>query len=181
MKEELIVKKAKKGNQEAFGQLYDKYITKIYRFIFFKVETKSEAEDITQQVFLKAWQNIYSFKNKKGARFSSWLYRIAKNAVIDHYRTKKEYIDIEDIKYDKEFASSSDIEEKIQNTKKFKEVKKAIQNLSEDEQEVVVMKFVDELSNKEIGKILNKTQGTIRVIQYRALKKLKNFFEEKNE
>src|SRR6056297_1768996 len=178
MKEEEIVKKARKGDKKAFGKLYDEHISSIYRFIIFKVNTKSEAEDITQKVFLKAWQNIHSFKTKKGAKFSSWLYRIAKNAVIDHYRTSKDHTDIEDVKHSQKFASSPEIEQKLQNSKKFKEVKEALKNLTEDEQEVIVMKFIEELSNKEIGKALDKTQGAVRVTQHRALKKLKNFFQE---
>jgi RNA polymerase sigma-70 factor, ECF subfamily len=180
MNENKLVKKARKGDSQAFGKLYDKYIDKIYRFIFFKVNNSSEAEDITQQVFLKSWQNIKNYKPKKGAQFSSWLYRIARNSVIDHYRTSKNHTDIESIKED-EFIETPEFEEKIDRFEKINKVKKSLYILTEDEKDVVIMKFVEEFSNKEIGKVLDKNQGTIRVIQYRALKKLKLHFKDYDE
>ncbi len=178
MNEKKIIKKARKGDQEAFGQLYDKYISGIYRFVFFRINDKSETEDLTQQVFLKAWQNVSSFKIKKEAKFSSWLYRIAKNLIIDYYRTAKDHINIDDIKYDQQFAISYKLEEKIDNLTKFKQVKKSLTILTEDEQDVIIMKFVEEFSNEEIAQALDKSRGAVRVTQHRALKKIKCFFQE---
>ncbi len=177
MNENKLVKKAKRGDSEAFGKLYDRYISQIYRFVFFKVNNIPEAEDITQQVFLKTWQNIRSYKFKRGARFSSWLYSIARNSVIDYYRTSKKHTDIEDVKYDSRFTTSPKFDEKLDRDKKVKQVEKSLSVLTEDERDVVIMKFVEEFSNKEIEETLGKSQGTIRVIQYRALKKLKSYFK----
>lgn len=86
--EERLIKEAQSGKAEAFGKLYDDHISRIYRFILLKVSRKTDAEDITHQVFLSAWQNIRSYKIQ-GNPFSSWLYKIAHNAVIDFYRTQK--------------------------------------------------------------------------------------------
>lgn len=95
--ERKLVLKAREGNEEAFGQLYDKYMPAIYRFVFLKVGgQKAQAEDISHEVFLNAWQNIKNFRFQ-GYPFSSWLYRIAGNAVIDYYRTRKVNLDIETV------------------------------------------------------------------------------------
>lgn len=181
MNEERLAKKAKRGDSEAFGKLYDKYVVKIYRFVLFKVNSKFEAEDITQQVFLKTWQNIRSYKTKRGAKFSSWLYHIARNSVIDHYRTSKNQTSLEDIKHDTQFAAPPDFDEAIDRSDKLGEVKKSIAILTEDEKDVVIMKFVEEFSNKEVGDVLDKSQGAVRVIQHRALKKLKRHFDEQKK
>ena len=88
MKEEDLINKAKNRDSEAFGLLYDQYLPAIYRFILLKTSHKVTAEDLTHQVFLNAWQNIENYQSR-GFPFSSWLYRIANNAVIDYYRTDK--------------------------------------------------------------------------------------------
>jgi len=92
--EKKLVKKARKGQAEAFGLLYNRHLPAIYRFIFLKVNHQQDAEDLTHQVFLQAWQGIKSYR-LKGFPFSSWLYRIASNKVVDYYRTKKTYIELE--------------------------------------------------------------------------------------
>lgn len=178
MNEIRLVKKAKKGDSEAFGKLYDVYVEKIYRFVFFKVRSRFEAEDITQQVFLKTWQNIKTYKPQKGAGFSSWLYRIARNSVIDHYRTAKDHVDIENLKNDVQFTSVPDMGQGIDRIERFKKIEESLVILTDDERDVIVMKFIEELSNKEIGDVLDKNQGAIRVIQHRALKKLKSNLEK---
>jgi len=94
--EESLIKKAQKGHGESFGKLYDLYMPRIFRFIVLKVGTRQDAEDLTQQVFVNAWRHIHSFEFQ-GFPFSSWLYRIASNAVIDHYRTSRPTYDIEKI------------------------------------------------------------------------------------
>jgi len=91
-----VIKGAQKGNSESFGILYDHYSHQIYRFILMRVSHKQEAEDLTHEVFLNAWQNIDNY-DYRGLPFSSWLYRIARNRVIDHYRTKKEVVSIDNV------------------------------------------------------------------------------------
>jgi len=176
MKEEELIKKAQDGEAGAFGEIYDIYLPKIYRFVFIKVSRKEDAEDLSHQVFLSAWQNIQSF-HFQGFPFSSWLYKIAWNAVIDHYRTKKPEESIELIAEDA-ISESSDFTKEIDINFEIGLVKKAILQLEEDQQNVIVMKFVNELSNKEIAGILGKSEGAVRVIQHRALKQLKEHINE---
>ena len=169
--EELLIKKAKNGEAAAFGELYDEYLAKIYRFVFFKVGRKQDAEDVTHQVFMSAWANMKSY-DYRGLPFSSWLYRMALNAVIDFYRTRKSNERLETVAEEK-FAVEPRLAEQIDRDLELKTVKTALQKLEPDQQSVLIMKFVDDLSNKEIAQALNKSEGAIRVIQHRALKQLK--------
>ena len=85
---EQLIEQAKNGNINSFGKVYDSLVEKVYRFIFFKVESRETAEDLTQGVFLKALENIEKYR--KNTSFLAWIYTIARNSVIDHYRTKKQ-------------------------------------------------------------------------------------------
>ncbi len=175
MKEEELISKAQKGESEAFGRLYDEHFPRIYRFIFIKVSRKQDAEDLSHQVFLSAWKNIRNYTHK-GLPFSSWLYKIAHNAVIDFYRTKRVHIDIDDVGEEKLGLSPGPAHE-VEVSLEMERVRRALQTMKEDEQNVLIMKFVDELGNREIAEALGKTEGAIRVIQHRALKSLKKLLE----
>jgi len=94
--ERQLVLQAQDGNPEAFGQLYDAYMERIYRFVYFRVEDEQTAEDITSQVFLKAWSNLDRFSFNR-TPYLAWLYTIAHNAVIDHYRTRKVTTALDDV------------------------------------------------------------------------------------
>ncbi|MFA6136281.1 MAG: sigma-70 family RNA polymerase sigma factor [Candidatus Paceibacterota bacterium] len=171
-----LAERAIMGEAPAFGLLYDRYQPGIFRFIYLKVGHREEAEDLTHQVFLSAWQNINSFKDQ-GLPISSWLYRIARNKVIDHYRTKKNLIDIEKV------TEEVVVEEKAgEETIKKMEIEVVYQSLSKltpDQQEIIILRFVEELSYEEISKIIGKNQGAIRVLQFRAIRKLKKMIGKK--
>lgn len=179
MKEEELIYKAQKGEKEAFGRLYDEYFPRIYRFIFLKVSRKEDAEDLSHQVFMSAWKNISGY-TMKGLPFGSWLYKISQNAVIDFYRTKKTHFDIEEINEEK-LGVSGDAEREVNVSIEMEKVRRALKLLKEDEQTILIMKFVDELGNKEIADVTGKTEGAIRVIQHRALKQLKKILEEESK
>src|SRR6266404_5085110 len=94
--EENLIQRAIKGKASAFGSLYDYYQPKIYRFVLIKVGRREEAEDLTHQIFLSAWQNIRNYK-QLGFPFSSWLYKIARNQITDYYRSKRENANIDNV------------------------------------------------------------------------------------
>jgi RNA polymerase sigma-70 factor (ECF subfamily) len=173
--EQLLISTAKKGDRDAFGQLYGHYHPAIYRFVAAKVSFRHEAEDITHEVFLKAWKSLPSYK-EKGFPFSSWLYRIARNRVIDHYRTKKNDSDIENVS-DEFVKIVDDIEESIDHLIDFERVREKLSQLSSDQQDVLILKFVEDMEIAEIASILKKKEGAIRIIQHRALNKLKQLLE----
>jgi len=175
--ERKLISKAKEGKEEAFGQLYDKYMPAIYRFVFLKVGAqKAQAEDICHEVFLNAWQNIKNFRFQ-GYPFSSWLYRIALNAVIDYYRTRKVNIDI-DLVPEEAMATNASLHESLDDKFDLQMVKMCLTKLEPSYQDVLIMKFIEELSNKEIAAALDKSEGAIRVVQHRAIKQLKKFIED---
>ena len=176
MKESELILQAKKGDAEAFGTLYDTYAPAIYRFVLFKVGSKSDAEDVTHQVFLKAWKSMKKYRDE-GHPFSSWLYRIAQNTIIDHYRSTRTHRDIDTLPEDA-LAETPGFEESVDRGLRAEVVHRAIRELDDMSQNVLLMKFVNDLSNKEISATLQKSEGAIRVIQHRALKQLKNFLEK---
>ncbi|MEK7520479.1 MAG: sigma-70 family RNA polymerase sigma factor, partial [Patescibacteria group bacterium] len=174
--EKEIVERAKGGEAEAFGALYDHYQPKIYRFVLLKTSHKETAEDLTHQAFLAAWQNIHKFSHR-GFPFGSWLYQIAKNSVIDHYRAAKPTTPLENVA--ELISSSVNHEERADSRLKIQSVYEALKQLSGDHQDVIIMRFIEELSPGEIAKALGKTEGAVRVMQHRALSALKNTLKEK--
>lgn len=174
--ERKLVEKARNGDGQAFGGLYDRYQLKIYRFIFLKVSKKPEAEDLTQQVFLNAWENISDYEFR-GFPFSSWLYRIANNAVIDYYRSGRNYQSFDELS-DERAMDFPDWAKELDRDFDFQLVKNSLSRLDSDYQSVLIMKFIEDLSNKEIAIVLGKSEGAIRVIQHRALKQLKKYVDE---
>ena len=168
--EKNIIEKAIKGEASAFGLLYDKYQAQIYRFIYLKVGHREEAEDLTHQVFLKTWGSISGY-NFQGFPFSSWLYSIARNQVIDYYRTKKEIVTLESVAELKtENPSYSSV---MDNNSDIEKVKKAIYQLNPQQQDVIILRFIEDLSLREVASILNKTETSVKLLQHRAIKNLK--------
>ncbi len=175
--EKELVLKAQKGDNAAFGALYDRHLPAIYRFILLKVGGhKGEAEDLTAEVFLSAWQGIGRFEFK-GYPFSSWLYRIARNAVIDHYRTAKKNVSLEAVP-EEVFADRPETDERVDIGFAIARVQTHLAKLEPAYQDVLIMKFVEDMSNHEIAAALQKSEGAVRVIQHRALKQLKRSLEE---
>jgi len=168
--EENLIRSAVKGRPSAFGSLYDHYQPKIYRFVLIKVGRREEAEDLTHQVFLQAWQNIRNYQDL-GFPFSSWLYQIARNQIVDHYRTKKTEADIEDVI--EELVVPAAAQFIAERNLELEHVRRAIQKLKPEHQDVIVLRFVEDLSIKEVAAALQKTEGAIKLVQHRALKELK--------
>jgi len=169
--EKQLVKNAVRGDSSAFGSLYDRYQPMIYRFVFVKVGRREDAEDITHQVFTAAWTNIRSYKDL-GHPFSSWLYQIARNHVIDHYRARKNETSLE--KMDPEYfvmpaTAQFDLTTKLEMEK----VRAAIKILKPDYQDVIIMRFIEDLPLKEVAKALDRTEGAVKLMQHRAMKELK--------
>lgn len=179
MKESTLISKAKKGDSEAFGQLYDTYMPAIYRFVLVKTSNKAEAEDITHQVFLKAWRSMPNYKDQ-GHPFSSWLYRIAQNKVIDFYRTSRSHRDIDKLPEDL-LKSDTDLEDRTETLLQARFVRSVMEELDNVSRDVLLLRFVNDLSHKEIGATLGKSEGAIRVIQHRALKQVRTYLEKRHE
>lgn len=167
-----LVEKSQNGDPKAFGELYERFIDKIFRFIFFRVGRKEVAEDLTQTVFLKALENIKSFR--KESQFSSWLFAIARNSVIDHYRGKKPVFRLGEFDELLVKDNTNDYESKEQ----LAETLNAIGRLKEEEREVIILHSIEEYSFEEIARITKKSSGALRILKHRALKKLKSELEK---
>ena len=175
--ERQLVLQAQAGNSEAFGYLYDAYMERIYRFVYFRVEDQQTAEDITSQVFLKAWSNLDRFSFNR-TPYLAWLYTIAHNAVIDHYRTRKVTTALDDVQLSQPDHSEI-VENEIDLTVEMQSVKTALQALTDDQQKVLTLKFIEGMSNNEIARHLGKREGAIRALQMRGLQALARQLEEK--
>jgi RNA polymerase sigma-70 factor (ECF subfamily) len=171
--EDKLIRDAIRGLSSAFGSLYGHYQPQIYRFVFLKVGRREEAEDITHQVFLSAWTNVASYKDR-GHPFSSWLYQIARNKVIDHYRTNKVDLPLEI--FEEVLVSSDDSPlEDFETKSTTEEVQRAIARLKPEYQEVIILRFVEDLPLKEVAAITGKSEGAIKLLQHRAVKNLKQY------
>ena len=169
--EEELIKSAVGGDSSAFGSLYDHYQPMIYRFVVVKVGSREEAEDITHHVFLSAWTKVRTYKHR-GNPFSSWLYQIARNLVIDHYRLQKGDISLDKLDPDSSFipaVTQDDLFTKIQ----LEKVHRAIAELKPDYQDVIILRFIEDLPLKEAATILKKSEGAVKLAQHRAIKELK--------
>jgi RNA polymerase sigma-70 factor, ECF subfamily len=175
--EAYLVQQAKTGNSEAFAQLYDAYVERVYRYIYFRTSEDAATEDLVSQVFLKAWENLGRYK-VGGSPFIAWLYTIARNLVIDYYRaTKKDVLPLEAA-----VALPSDREspdEEAQLHFDLEAMRDALQFLTGDQQQVLILKFIAGLPNENIARIMNKREGTIRGLQMRALQTLSKYMQEK--
>ena len=164
-----LVKRAAGGDLEAFGELYGIYLDRIYRYVFYQIRDKMTAEDITEEVFVKAWKAIKSCQGKEKT-FSSWLYRIAHNQVIDNLRSQRKCLSTEETE---SLADVSNPELEAEGNWERQELLATLSCLPQSQRQVIILKFIEGLDNREIEQIMGKRQGAIRVLQMRALTTLR--------
>lgn len=168
-----LVDKASSGDFEAFGKIYSMYLDPIYRYVFYQVKDKMAAEDITEEVFVKAWKAISTCRGK-GRTFSAWLYRIAHNQVINVFRSRrKEWLSLETAVLSVNCVAESRVEAGLE----WQELSELITRLPENQRQVILLKFIEGLDNAEIAQVMGKKEGAIRVLQMRALSKLRQELE----
>lgn len=176
--EATLVQRAIGRDAGAFGQLYDMHVDRVYRHVYHRVGNRADAEDVTQQVFLRAWQAIDRYK-KTGSPFVAWLMTISHNLVVDFYRTAKDRAFVEAEALADSPASSP--ERVAEMGFEQQRLRRAILQLSGDEQRVVVLRFMEGFEFTEIACVLNKKEGNIRVILHRALVKLRDILAKEQQ
>lgn len=173
-----LVQRAIQHDAEAFGKLYDMNVDRVYRHIYYQVGNEEDAQDLTQQVFLKAWQAIHRYK-KTASPFIAWLMTISRNLVVDFYRTRKDKANIEaEVLAD---HSAPGPEQAAEGSFEQERLRKAILKLGGDEQQVVILRFIEGFEFAEIASLLKKKEGNIRVILHRALVKLHDILEKEGK
>ncbi len=175
--EKMLAERAAKRDEQAFAKLYDLYVDKIYKYIYYKSGRTDEAEDLTAQVFLKAWEAIGHYK-WEGYPFSTWLYRIAHNQMIDYYRTHRETFPLDTARARE---STVDPLEAAERTFTSGQIRAALQHLTHDQQRVVVLRFLEGYSTSEVASIMDKDPDAIRALQHRALRALQPWMSEQKE
>ncbi len=167
-----LVRACQTGNQEAFSALYEAFLKPIYNFIYYKTHHRETAEDLTSQTFFKALDTISRCDPDKGT-FSSWIYRIARNTVIDHYRTAKLVGDIED---HTELKSTLDQTEETHVRLELAKVENLLSALTPDQREVLILRFWQQLSFAEISTVLSISEGTAKMRLARGVSALKQVY-----
>lgn len=168
-----LVDRARNGDAEAFGALYDRFQPEIVRYLAHRVGDPDTAEDLAQQVFLKAWQAIPRYE-ARGVPFKAWLYRMAHNQMVDHFRTRKQTADLDGI----DVPEDAEAESIVLAAEMSAALEQALGRLSEDHRQVLTLRFLMEKSAKEIGEIMGRKEVTVRGLQMRALQALRREIEE---
>ena len=178
--EEETLYKAIEGNKEAFGLLYDRYTAQIFRYFHIRTSDVQISEDLTETVFIRAWTHLPNFgKRGKGKNFRAWLFQISHHLLVDFYRASNGETEVE---------LSESLQEKSKPILVQLEIKErnnsliqAVRALEDKYQHVIIARFSSGLTIEETAKSLGLSNGNVRVIQYRALKKLKEYLREEND
>jgi RNA polymerase sigma factor (sigma-70 family) len=170
-----LVQRAIRHDTEAFGKLYDIHVDRIYKHIYYRMGNETDAEDLTQQVFLKAWQAIHRYKRTESP-FVAWLMTISHNVIVDFHRTRRDKADLETETLADDPASRP--EQTTEAGFEQRRLRRVILQLGSDEQQVVVLRFMEGFEFREIASVIGKKEGNVRVILHRALVKLRNILEK---
>jgi RNA polymerase sigma-70 factor, ECF subfamily len=174
LKEKIALLRLRQGDTEAFGFIYDTYIEKIYRYIYFRVSDVGIAHDISQEVFLQTWEYIVA--NNTIDSLQSFLYRVAYHKIVDHYRFKERQAVLLD-----EVKEELRVPETASAVVDLELLKKHIGKLKQEYQDVILLRHVEGLSIAEIGDILEKDANNVRVTLHRATAALKEVYQSKQE
>jgi RNA polymerase sigma-70 factor (ECF subfamily) len=166
-----LVELAKRGDAEAFGQLYDHYLSTVYRYVYYRVGAHALAEDLTSETFLRALRSLPSFR-WQGRDFGAWLVTIARNLVTDHYKSGRFRLEVatsDILDYD---SAADGPEDDVLTTLTNEELVKAVKQLGADQQECLVLRFLNGLSVAETARVLAKSEGAVKQLQLRAVRNL---------
>jgi RNA polymerase sigma-70 factor (ECF subfamily) len=165
-----LILMSKSGDLEAYGEVYRRYLAPIYRFIRLRVSTDRDAEDLTEQVFLKAFEALDTYK-ERGVPYSAYLYQVARNLVVDTYRAQPPVESMSDL--EAIAGSSSGSEQEIINRQSLEEIKQALERLPEHYQEVIHLRVIMGMQTKQAAAWMDRKPANVRVLLHRALKSLR--------
>jgi len=176
----VLMRLAKSGDTEAFGALYELYFVPVFRYIYLRIKNKEETKDLAQTVFLKVFRSLSNFREQNKSPLA-YFFTIARNTVIDHWRTKKgASLDDPESVFEQISEKANNPFELVAKEETNQAVRRAIGQLTDDQQEVIVLKFINEMPNKEIAVLLGKTEEAVRQLQCRALKAMRQILKNQN-
>lgn len=167
-----LVQFARQGDTQAYGEIYNRYVAKIYRYLLAHLDNEHDAEDLTEEVFFRVWRALSTYE-EKGVPFYALLFQVARNGLIDFYRRSvqsKQLVSIDGLNIPDKGLDPGEI---IANTNRHKELRQALTSLREDYRTVLVLRFLSGFSPEETAKVMGRTQGAVRVLQHRALAALR--------
>ncbi len=177
--EESLIERAKR-DAEAFGALYERYVDRVYNYIFYRIGDTYAAEDLTARVFYRALGHIRDYR-QRGAPFAAWLYRIAHNLVANWHRdqSRRHLVRLDDVAALPERGDGP--QRRVERDEDAEELLAAIRTLPAERQEILILKFVDELSNAEIAQIMGRSEGAIKSLYHRTLISLREELDRRGE
>lgn len=177
----------KNRDKEAFIKVYDEHVKEIYRFVYFKVGRKEEANDLTSMIFLKTWNHIQNNTLTDAKTLRALLYKIARNAIVDYYRETGNKLNVtrslddEDNPIEIADSAAEDTSDKMDRQSDLELIKSQLPLLKEEYREIIIMKFINDLSLEEIAEISGKNKGNVRVLLHRALNALRELVEKESK
>jgi len=170
-----LVVKAQDGDTESFGKIYDAYLTPIYRYVVFRYPDDL-AEDLVADVFVKAWEKLHTYTARSGVPFSAWLFRIARHTLIDAYRANRGFEELTEAFIDDSLENSP--KDRTEKGISVSKVRRALSALPKTYREVLLLHYVAGLGHHEVARALRRTEGSVRILKMRALKKLEILLPE---
>jgi RNA polymerase sigma-70 factor, ECF subfamily len=174
--EEALIAQAIGGDESAFTKLYDHYFDRIYRHICYRVGQIEDAEDLTQQVFVQAWRALGRYK-QTNSPFIAWLLTIAHNAIVSFYRRTKNVKSLEADIVD--WPSNDHVDVTAEMKVEYERVRRTIQRLKPEHQQILAMRFLEDLPHRDIAAALGKSEANVRVMQHRALRDLRELLDRR--
>lgn len=178
LNDDLALNRAIQGDREAFGLLYEQYVSRIYNYIYYRIGNMHEAEDLTARVFFRAMRRIADYQNR-GLPVSAWLYRIAHNLVANWHRDRGRRPEISLDEGTSIVALPEHPEASMLQSEEQEALLRMIRKLPAERQQLLILKFVEHLSNAEIGQIMSRTEGAVKSLYHRTLLSLRNDMQEK--
>jgi len=170
---EINLNRAIQGDHEAFGMLYEQYVERIFNYVYYRTGNQHDAEDLTAKVFFRAMRRIPQYQ-ERGLPVSAWLYRIAHNLVANWHRDRGRR---PEISLDEGFASiphSEHPEMTLLHLEEQNNLLQIIRDLPPDRQQLIILKFVEHMSNAEIGQIIGRSEGAVKSLYHRTLLSLRS-------
>ena len=172
--DEQVIQQVKNGDTEAYGMLYEQYAEVIFRYVYSHLDNRLDAEDLTEEIFLRAWRALPKY-DERGLPFTAFLFRIARNSLIDYYRQKKVVSSLEDMEIQSHEAGPEEATDmRIEN----QGLRETIAELREDYRNVLIFRFLSGLSPEETAQVMQRSVGAVRVLQHRALSALKDWMDK---